>query len=238
MNMIRHGLLSFTLLVALTSMSAALGFSAELTDLVATVEQGYQSLSDLQAEFKQKTSIAAINRSEKGGGELFLRRRKGDTAAQFRFDYTKPAQQIVSDGKTLWYYVPESKQVMVSDMAAFFAGGNGLAMTYLTGMGQLSKDFTAKSAGRDKQGNYLLDLTPKKPSAVLTKLQLTVTAAAVDQYLVEKTAKVPFPLTASVIVDAAGNRTEISYSKVKVNRGLGSERFKFKTPAGVTTVKQ
>jgi outer membrane lipoprotein carrier protein len=236
--MIRFELFFFGLLLVLCSLSAGFAGAAELSDLVATVEQGYQSLADLQAEFKQSTTITAIGRSEKGGGELLLRRSKGATSAQFRFDYTKPAQQIVSDGKTLWYYVPESKQVMMSDMASFFAGGNGLAMTYLTGMGQLSKDFTAKSAGRDKQGNYLLELTPKKPSAVLTRLQLTVAATAVDQYLAAGVAKVPFPLAASMVVDAAGNRTEISYSKVKVNRGLGSDRFKFKVPAGVAVVKQ
>jgi outer membrane lipoprotein carrier protein len=205
--------------------------------VVATVEQGYQQLTDLQATFKQKTTIAAIGRSEKGGGELFLRRAKGG-AAQFRFDYTKPPQQIVSDGKTLWYYVPESKQVMVSDMAAFFAGGNSLAMTYLTGMGQLSKDFTAKSGGKDKQGNYLLELTPKKPSPVLAKLQLTVAATAVEEFRAAGAAQVPFPLLSSVVTDGGGNRTEISYSQVKVNRGLGGDRFKFKVPAGVAVVKQ
>jgi outer membrane lipoprotein carrier protein len=213
-------------------------FASELSDVVATVEQGYQTLADLQAEFSQKTTIAAISRSEKGAGELLLRRGKGGSAAQFRFDYRKPAQQIVSDGKTLWYYVPEAKQVMVSDMTVFFAGGNGLAMTYLTGMGQLSKDFVAKSAGRNKQGNYVLELSPKKPSAVLTKLLLTVSAAAVDQFRASGAAQVPFPLVTSVVTDAAGNRTEISYSKIRVNRNLDSERFTFKTPAGVAVIKQ
>ena len=211
--------------------------AAELADVVSTVEQGYQQLTDLQATFKQKTTIAAIGRSEKGGGELLLRRAKGG-AAQFRFDYTKPAQQIVSDGKTLWYYVPEAKQVMVSDMATFFTGGNSLALTYLTGMGHLSRDFNAKSGGKDKQGNHLLELTPKKPSPVLAKLQLTVAAAAVDQFSADKTARTPFPLLASVVTDGAGNRTEINYSNVKVNRGLSIDRFKFKVPTGVAVVKQ
>ena len=198
-------LLKLTLLVLAGLCFSVVGRvdAADLPDVVATVEQGYQHLTDLQADFKQKTTIASIGRSEKGGGELLLRRAKGG-AAQFRFDYSKPAQQIVSDGKSLWYYVPESKQVIVSDMAAFFAGGNNLAMAYLTGMGQLSKDFTARSAGKDKQGNYLLDLTPKKPSAVLAKLQLAVAATAVEQFRSAGSAQVPFPLVASVVTDGGG----------------------------------
>ena len=227
------------LLVMVWSICWAAGaVASDLTDVVATVEQGYQTLVDLQAEFSQKTTLAAIGRSEKGNGELLLRRGKDGSAAQFRFDYRKPVQQIVSDGKTLWYFVPETKQVITSDMAAVTSGSNGLAMAYLTGMGQLSRDFTAKSASRNKQGNYVLELVPKKPSAVLARLQLTVSATALEQYRTAGAAKVPFPLVASTVTDAAGNRTEISYSKIKVNGGLGSDRFKFKVPAGVAVVKQ
>jgi outer membrane lipoprotein carrier protein len=212
--------------------------ASDLADTVATIEQGYLALADLQADFSQKTTIAAIKRTEKGAGVLQLRRGKGGSAAQFRFDYTKPVQQIVTDGKTLWYYVADSKQVIESDMAVFFAGGNGLAMAYLTGMGQLSRDFTPKNVVKDSQGNYLLELGPKKPTPVLSKLQLTVSAAAVDQFRASGKAQVPFPLVASVLTDAAGNRTEISYSKIRVNRNLGTERFKFKVPTGVALVKQ
>jgi outer membrane lipoprotein carrier protein len=236
--MLRQWQILLWLVVVLTAAGATPGSAAVLQDVVMTVEQGYQKLADLQAEFKQKTTLAAIQRTETGGGELLLRRSKGEATAQFRFDYTKPAQQIVSDGKTLWYYVPASKQVIVSDMATFFAGGNSLALTYLTGMGQLSKDFVTKYAGTDKQGNHLLELTPKKPTSVLQRLQLTVAATAVEQYLAGGGAKMPFPLVASVIVDAAGNRTEITYSKIRVNRGLAADRFKFKVPTGVAVVKQ
>ena len=65
-----------------------------------------------------------------------------------------------------------------------FKGGNSIALNYLTGLGHVSRDFTVSFARepQDKNGNYQLELVPKSPSAVLAKLQLTVSAAAVEQF--------------------------------------------------------
>jgi outer membrane lipoprotein carrier protein len=218
---------------------AAVAGAAELKDVVATLEQGYGSLNDLQADFAQRTTIAALNRNEKGAGELFLKR-PARAPAMFRFDYTKPKQEIVSNGRTVWYYIPENRQVMTSDLAAMFAGGNSIALAWLTGMGDLSRDFTAAfdGTGRDRKGNYLLDLTPKQANQGVTRLQLTISAEAVDGYLQSGKAVVPFPVLASTVTDAMGNRTAIEFSRVKVNRGLGSGRFTFKIPKGVEVIRQ
>ena len=110
--------------------------------VVAALEKGYDTISDLQADFIQRTSIASLNREERGMGELSIKKAPG--GAMFRFNYTKPRQQIISNGKSVWYYLPDNKQVLVSDVAALFEGGNGIALNYLTGMGHLSADFTAE----------------------------------------------------------------------------------------------
>ncbi|HEY5974026.1 MAG TPA: outer membrane lipoprotein carrier protein LolA [Geobacteraceae bacterium] len=213
--------------------------AAELGDVVATLEKGYGAMADLQADFSQRTSIASLQREERGSGELLLKKGSGGQAL-FRFDYRKPKQLIVSDGTTVWYYLPDNRQVLKADAAKLFAGGNAIALSYLTGLGHLSRDFTIAFAGegRDKKGNYLLDLVPKKPSAALKKLQLTVATVAVERYLASGTAEVAFPIMASTLVDQLGNRTVIEYSNIKVNRGLGNQRFSFKVPAGVEVIKQ
>lgn len=211
-------------------------FSDDLTDLVTTVEQGYRQLSDLQASFVQKTTIATIKRTETGTGELLLKRGKG--AAKFRFDYQKPKQQIISDGATLWYYQPNEKQVLKTSSENYLAGGNSLAMSYLTGMGDLSRDFTPKAAGKDPQGNYLLELSPRKKSPIVHHIQLAVSADALQRFRNEGAAQVPFPLAASILFDAAGNRTEIRYDRIKVNQGISNSRFVFTVPSGVTVIQQ
>lgn len=220
-----------------TPVSGSAKGDSELKTVVSTIEGGYRQLKDLQADFSQKTTVAALKRDEKGSGEILMKRPAG-TAAMFRFDYKKPKQQIVSDGKQVWFYIPENKQVMVSDLKAMLAQG-GVALNYLTGLGTVSRDFTISFSGkgRDSKGNWLIDLIPKQSGQAFAKLQLTISSSAVDRYLKSGEAEDPFPIISSVVFDQMGNRTAIDYSKIKVNQGLSSERFSFKIPKGVEVIK-
>jgi len=211
---------------------------ASLQDVVSALEKGYTSLQDVQADFAQKTVIAGVNREQKGSGELLLKKPASATA-MFRFNYLKPKQQIVSNGKQVWFYLPENKQVMVSSVTDMFKGGNSIALNYLTGLGHVSRDFNAGFAQepQDKNGNYQLELIPKNPSPVLAKLQLTVSAAAVEQFLQDGSVRDIFPVLASLIHDAGGNQTRIEYSRVRVNKGLADSRFSFKVPSGVEVIR-
>lgn len=236
MKLLRHiSLLAMLLLLAAPTLAEA---GAALNEVVAALEQGYAILEDVQADFSQRSTIASVKREERGVGELFIKRPAGANA-MFRFNYSKPRQQIVSDGKKVWYYLPDNRQVMVSDVAALFEGGNGVALNYLTGMGHVSRDFTVSFVGdgRDKKGNYVLELVPRKQSQVMARLQLTVSARAVEQFLATGQAQEPFPIVLSVVYDQFGNKTAIEFSRVKVNRGVGNDRFTFKVPAGVEVIK-
>jgi outer membrane lipoprotein carrier protein len=211
---------------------------AALKDVVSALEKGYASLQDVQADFVQKAVIAGISREQKGSGELLLKKPASATA-MFRFNYTTPKQQIISNGKQVWFYLPENRQVMVSNIADMFKGGNSIALNYLTGLGHVSRDFNISFAQepQDKHGDYQLELLPKSPSAVLAKLQLTVSAAAVENFLRDGSVQDVFPIVASVIHDAGGNQTRIDYSRVRVNKGLANSRFSFKVPQGVEVIK-
>ena len=228
----------FTLCCALIALGATFCSAAELSQVVATLEQGYATLNDLQADFSQRSNIAAMKREEKGGGELYIKK-GGGKDAMFRFNYSKPKQQIISNGKKVWYYLPEQKQVMVMELAQLFEGGNGVALNYLTGMGHVSKDFTVAFAAepRDKKGNYVLDLTPKQKSAAMAKIQLSIQSGAVDQFISQGRPSTPFPIASSTVFDQVGNTTRIDFSNVRTNHGLESSKFSFKVPAGVEVVK-
>ncbi len=221
----------------MSAFPAAAAPAATLQEVVATLETGYGALQDLQTSFSQQTTISAIKRVEKGSGELFLKKGKGANPL-FRFNYTKPKQQIVCDGKSVWVYQQENRQVLKSDAAAIFSGGNAIAMSYLTGLGRLSKDFTVRFAREvpDRKGNYTLELLPKKPTPALTKLELTVSGEAVEQFRASGRPRLLFPVVSSVLFDPMGNQTTIEYSGVKVNRGIGNERFSFKVPQGVQVI--
>lgn len=205
-------------------------------EVAAAVEQAYAGINDIQGEFTQRTAIQGMKREQTGGGELFIRKVAG-SPAMFRFNYAKPPQQIVSNGKTVWLYQPEAKQVIVSDLSALFREGSGATMNYLADMGHLSRDFSVSFSGegRDKKGNWLLELVPKKKSQVMKKLVLTVSSRAVEA---AKGGKAEFPLVATTVHDAAGNRTTMELAKIRINRGLSASLFTFKTPKGVEVIKQ
>ena len=211
---------------------------ASLKDVIGALEKGYAGLQDVHADFSQRTLIAGVGREQKGSGEVFLKRPASSTA-MFRFDYAKPKQQIISNGKQVWYYMPENRQVMVSSIADMFKGGNSIALSYLTGLGHVSRDFSVSFAKeqRDKNGDYQLDLVPLKPTPVLARLQLTVSAAAVERFMRQGSVQDTFPVRASVVHDAGGNQTRIDYSRVRVNKGLDNGIFNFKVPTGVEIVK-
>ncbi|MEI6205293.1 MAG: outer membrane lipoprotein carrier protein LolA [Desulfuromonadales bacterium] len=221
-----------------TTVCVAADKPAPLKDVVAALEKGYAGLQDVQADFAQKTTISAVNREQKASGEVFLKRPASATA-MFRFNYAKPKQQIVSNGKQVWFYLPENKQVLVSNVADMFKGGNSIALSYLTGLGHVSRDFNANFAkeSQDKNGNYQLELIPKQASPVLVKLQLTVSAEAVERFLTDGDVKDLFPVISSIVHDAGGNQTRIDYSRVRVNKGLDNGKFNFRIPEGVEIMK-
>jgi outer membrane lipoprotein carrier protein len=233
---ITKGILLAILLSLLPLVPTASG--AELKEVVAALEQSYNYLSDVRADFTQRTLIASIKREETGKGELFIKKGSG-SSTMFRFDYVKPKQLIVSDGKTAWYYLPENRQVMMSNLESLFAGGNGIALNYLTGMGHISKDFTVSFAGEktDKKGNYLLELVPRQPSQAIAKLRLAVSASVVENFVKGEKAAPEFPVVSSVVDDHGGNRTFIELSRVRVNQGISSSKFRFKVPKGVEVIK-
>lgn len=233
-------LLTLLLIAACTCCTVSPSQAAEATlqQVVTTLEQGYASLRDLQAAFAQSTTLAGFPKPQKGRGELALRR-PAQGAAQFRFDYTTPLQQVISNGKQVWFYQPENHQVLVSSLEGMVKGGNSIAMAYLTGLGNVAKDFHASFAkpARDKQGNYLLELIPRKPTPILSRLRLTIRDDAVNAYLTSGQAKEPFPVAASVVIDANGTETRIDYSRIRTNSGLPASKFTFKVPQGVEIIK-
>jgi outer membrane lipoprotein carrier protein len=62
--------------------------------------------------------------------------------AMFNWQYQEPSEQeVVSDGRTMWVYLPESRQVIESDLTLANRGGSVNPVTFLGGLGNLSRDF-------------------------------------------------------------------------------------------------
>jgi outer membrane lipoprotein carrier protein len=137
-----------------------------------------------------------------------------------RWIYRMPTkQEIISDGKTLWTYRPEDKQVAVSQMTQAFQ--SKAPSTFLAGIGNLKRDFQARWAREPSPGkDYSLELTPVEAQGSLEKLFLVVERET-------------FKILQAKVQDVMGNITQINFSKIKFNNKLSDSLFHFVPPKDV-----
>lgn len=233
-----------------------------LKDVIDTVEQqfragtdGRQPLTAVSADFFQRSTIAAQQRELRADGQMFLRFGGGSEPLMFRFDYFSPlTQEIICDGRSLWIYQPENRQVILSDVSDTFDPSSrsfadrNRATNFLQGLGRISRDFTITFAdnGRDVAGNYVLELTPLRSSISISKLFLVVPKDAVLRHSFSRQGRndyalnrpeLEFPILSTTVVDPDGNSTTMEFSNIRTNGFLSDLLFRFVPPADVRVVR-
>ncbi|GAB7028162.1 LolA family protein [Geotalea toluenoxydans] len=247
----------FLVLTAISAeASAAEKITVGLKDVVNTVEQSYRALSTLTADFFQRSTIAKENREMRADGQMFLKAATDGDPLKFRFDYFRPTtQEIVSNGRTLWMYLPESRKVLLSDVSFVFEPSRfnpdrDRASNFLQGLGRISKDFliTAPSQAQDIEGNYILELTPRRATATIEKLFIAVRRDAVLLYVQNNRdiarlfndplrQDLAFPVLSTTVVDHQQNTTIMEFSNIRANTIMSDQLFEFIIPAGVDVVR-
>lgn len=232
------------LLIPTISCAANVG----LKDVINALEVPFQragagQVRDVRADFSQESRIAALDRSQRGRGTVMFRFEPGDSRraplAMFNWQYQEPSkQEIVSDGRTMWVYLPESRQVIESDLTLASRGGAANPVTFLSGLGNLSRDFSIAyaSPNTDSAGNYILELHPKQTSPLMRNLRIVVDRDAA-QAQASGSNRVYFPILSTTVTDPSDNQTIIEFKNIRVNRGLARADFLFIPPPGVEVVK-
>jgi outer membrane lipoprotein carrier protein len=142
-----------------------------------------------------------------------------------RWEYTNPEQQLlVSDGKTMWFYVAEDGQVIIQN--AEDAYGSKTPITFLSGMGKLQNDFYMKLLPASEGVTvYKLELLPKQPQPDLAKLILSVEPTT-------------YRIVHTAVYDPYGNITDVFLNDIQANAMLPDELFTFEIPEGVDVIQQ
>jgi len=239
-------------LLLLALLIAAPAWAQSIGDVVATLEIPFQTgtpaaeaVNDIETSFTQKSTIASLDQTQTGSGQVMIRFDRPDPSkvpqVSFRWEYDSPSrQEIVSDGRTIWVYIPENNQVIESDISEVSKARPEDPLTFLTGLGNLSRDFSVRwaSPDRDSEGNYIIDLTPRRTSATLSALRVVVDRDAVNEFLRGTTGRT-FPIRETVATDPNGNTTDIIFDKpnMRLNRGLSQSMFRYIPPAGVDVVR-
>jgi outer membrane lipoprotein carrier protein len=209
--------LALLVLLALPGMGAA----QELEQAVDALETTYGKMNDLRADFTQVAQNKSLGQDVKAEGTVYLKK-----GGKMRWEYRSPApQQIISDGTYLWVYTPELNQVNKGDAPKALAGPAG---SFLQGLGKVREEFSVRFLNpankTDASGRPVLDLTPKKPTPLLTRLVLTVDPK--DHYLVRQ----------AVLYDQLQNTVTMTFNRVVLNPGLSDTLFAFTPPKGTAVV--
>jgi outer membrane lipoprotein carrier protein len=207
-----------TLLVLLVV--PAIAHAQSLDEVVNGVEATYGKITDLRAEFSQVARNKSLGQDIKADGIVLLKK-----GGKMRWDYKSPApQQIVSDGTSLWVYTPELNQVNKGNAPKALAGPAG---SFLSGLGKIREEFTVRflnpASPRDGAGRPVLDLTPKQPTPLLTRLVIAVDP---KDYVVRQ----------AVLYDQFQNTVTMTFSKVTVNQGISDTLFAFTPPKDAVVV--
>lgn len=192
--MSKRSLFSVFPLAVLLTLVTTTTWAISLNDVIRTLETPFQSATakelriyDYSADFFQESKIASLDRMQRANGqvEVAFDYQRGQTVPKVKFNwqYHQPTnQEIVSDGKTLWVYLPENNQVIESDIEMVNEAGQNDPMTFLTGLGNLSRDFRISWAvpNNDVDGNYVLELAPRRTSSLINRLVIVVDRLAVE----------------------------------------------------------
>ncbi|HXC93818.1 MAG TPA: outer membrane lipoprotein carrier protein LolA [Geobacteraceae bacterium] len=237
-------------------------YNVSLIDVINTVEKpfkpdrnGQTELSSVRADFFQRSTIAEKKKEYRADGQMYLKPASGSEPLKFRFDYFRPTrQEIVCDGRTLWVYLPENREVIQSDVSEFFDPSRhdisrDRALNFLQGLGRISKDFTIifNSSMSDPAGNYILELTPRRASVTIEKLFITVNRESlIDRTGTRPQLNVPpaknpeshlFPILSTTVVDHDGNSTTMEFSNIRANEMISDLTFKFDVPPEIQVVR-
>jgi len=189
-------------------------------EIAARVQSRYDGVKDIEARFTQKSKSVAFGGAgqqemEASGVALFAK------PGRMRWTYEKPEPSlVVSDGKTLWIYDPTAREAQEFPVGQGFLSGT--AVQFLLGEGKILDAFTVR-AERCTGDPVRLVLTPREEASYET-LELLVSPASGD-------------VRATAVVDLFGNRTDVSFESLRVDRNPDPARFRFEPEPGVRVLR-
>ena len=188
------------------------------SNVAAQVQQKYDRVRDFSAEFTHEAESGALRRKLVERGTVLVKK-----PGKMRWTYTAPEQKVfVSDGSRMFMHTPADNQVIVSAVPSEDEATT--AVLFLTGKGNLTRDFTVSFTGAAPAGTYALKLQPALQQRDYDWLQLVVDQAT-------------FQIRSLTAADKQGTRSTFTFSKMKENVGLSDKSFAFTIPRGADVIQ-
>ncbi len=209
-----------TAAIGLTAALLAIASPApDVKTLAAAVDEHYNHLHSLQAQFTELYRGSGMERTE--SGTLWLKK-----PGKMRWEYRSPREKLfVSDGKDAWFYVPADRQARKT--AARKLDDIRSPLAFLLGKTKLEKELEALSLAPD--------IPPSSPENVVLRGVPRALADSVNEILLEIA---PDHRIVRIVIDEVdGSVTEYRLSDQQEDEPISDSRFQFKPPAGTETIE-
>jgi outer membrane lipoprotein carrier protein len=208
--------------VALRAVSAPVPpVDNELEAAIEGLQKKYSQVRDLRMEFIQ--SYKSPRRAAKTETGTLVLKRPG----MMRWEYKTPIEKLfVSNGKTVFFYLPQEKQVQ--KMKVKESRDQRIPFLFLLGKGNLKRDFSkVEWASNEKpffQGNRVILAYPKKGIDEFARILMEFSPQA-------------FQLQRVTVFDVDGTTSEFVFTNIQQDLGTAAGIFDFKTPPGTEVIE-
>ena len=191
-------------------------------ELAAALQKKYAAVRDFSADFVQTYRGGVLNRQLKDTGRVMVRK-----PGKMRWEYKTPEEKLfVSDGASIYWYVPQDKHVEIRPVPADAEAST--PALFLAGKGDITRDFTPSIVERPAgqvEGSRALKLVPRTPQAEYDWLIIVVDPSTLS-------------LRGLVTGDSQGGMSSFTFTNLKENLGLTDKLFTFTPPRGVEVVNE
>ena len=206
--------------LTLTAFVAPRGKAAgtDVKTIAANVDNHYNHLRSLEAEFTEVYRGSGMERTE--SGTLWLKK-----PGKMRWEYRSPKEKLfVSNGKDAWFYVPDDRQARKGSAKKLEDIRSPLA--FLLGKTKLEKELRGLSLAPD--------IPPLQSGDVILRGVPTALGDQISEIVLEVT---PQNQIARLIVQGSdGSSTEYRFADQKEDVPVADGRFNFQAPQGTEIV--
>jgi outer membrane lipoprotein carrier protein len=196
------------------------GSAQSVDDLTHRIQSHLDGVQNFEARFTQRYHRRILGKVITESGLVAIKK-----PGRMRWDYTSPEEKVfVTDGEKTYFYLPEEKQVIVSQTPG---GALGLTpdspLSLLAGRSRLVEAFEVyPSQSAPQLGGTVLRLVPRRPQEDFEELEIEAeTGGRVRRVGLE---------------DSQGNRTDFIFTEIEENRDIPDTLFIFTVPSGVDIV--
>jgi outer membrane lipoprotein carrier protein len=216
---LRSAIALLLLISAVAVRLAAATPTADVKILAAAVDEHYNHLRSLEAQFTEEYRGSGMERTE--SGTLWLKK-----PGKMRWEYRSPREKLfVSDGKDAWFYVPADRQARKT--AAKKLDDVRSPLAFLLGKTKLEKELQGLSLAPD--------VTPLAAGNVVLRGVPQAMADRVNEIVLEISPD--HQIARIVIQEVDGSSTEYRFGEMKEDVAIADGQFKFSPPAGTETVE-